>query len=151
MNFLAGRLVSPNLTMTGDLFLNGQRIDSLTDYSDRIGYVLQDDILMGTMTPLESFWFTANLKLQCSYSEKRRRINMLIRDLGLENCATTLIGNAMIRGLSGGERKRTSIGVELLIDPSLLFLDEPTTGNHPYISKDSIPPPHSKSSTSSLP
>jgi ATP-binding cassette subfamily G (WHITE) protein 2 len=89
---------------------------------------LQDDILLGTMTPLESFWFTANLKLRIPQSEKRRRINSLIKDLGLENCANTRIGNAVIRGISGGERKRTSIGVELLIDPSLIFLDEPTTG-----------------------
>jgi ABC-type multidrug transport system ATPase subunit len=46
----------------------------------------------------------------------------------LERCADTIIGNNLIKGISGGERKRTSIGVELLSNPSLLFLDEPTTG-----------------------
>ena len=43
-------------------------------------------------------------------------------------CADTRIGNVMLRGISGGERKRTSIGVELLTNPSMIFLDEPTTG-----------------------
>lgn len=43
-------------------------------------------------------------------------------------CKDTKIGNTMIRGVSGGERKRTSIGVELLTNPAILFLDEPTTG-----------------------
>ncbi len=52
----------------------------------------------------------------------------LIKELGLERCADTKVGNTFIRGLSGGERKRTSIGVELITNPSLLFLDEPTTG-----------------------
>lgn len=80
------------------------------------------------MTPLESFWFTANLKLNLSYEEKARRIHTLIKDLGLEKCLNTPVGSVMTRGISGGERKRVSIGVELLVDPSLLFLDEPTTG-----------------------
>lgn len=55
-------------------------------------------------------------------------MNSLIKDLGLTQCADTIIGNVMVRGISGGERKRTSIGVELLTNPSLIFLDEPTTG-----------------------
>lgn len=48
--------------------------------------------------------------------------------LNLESACNTYIGNNLIRGISGGERKRTSIGVELLTNPSLIFLDEPTTG-----------------------
>jgi len=48
--------------------------------------------------------------------------------LGLTLCADTKVGNSLIRGISGGERKRTSIGVELLTNPSVIFLDEPTTG-----------------------
>ncbi len=52
----------------------------------------------------------------------------MLRDLGLEKCANTKIGSELIRGISGGERKRTSIGVELLTNPSMIFLDEPTTG-----------------------
>lgn len=52
----------------------------------------------------------------------------LIAELGLQDAQNTKIGNQIIRGVSGGERKRTSIGVELLTNPSILFLDEPTTG-----------------------
>lgn len=49
----------------------------------------------------------------------------------MNRCADTIIGNNFIRGISGGERRRTSIGVELITDPSMIFLDEPTTGkNH---------------------
>jgi len=55
-------------------------------------------------------------------------VDLLIRQLGLSVCQHTMIGGPTIRGLSGGERKRTSIGVELLTNPSLIFLDEPTTG-----------------------
>jgi len=51
-----------------------------------------------------------------------------LKALGLQECQNTKIGNSLIRGVSGGERKRTSIGVELLTNPSMIFLDEPTTG-----------------------
>ena len=50
-------------------------------------------------------------------------------------CANSKIGNNLIRGISGGEKKRTSIGVELLTNPSLIFLDEPTTGKKLEIKK----------------
>jgi len=46
----------------------------------------------------------------------------------LTKCQNTKIGGSLVKGVSGGERKRTSIGVELITDPQLIFLDEPTTG-----------------------
>lgn len=52
----------------------------------------------------------------------------MIVSLGLQKCSDTFVGNEIIRGVSGGEKKRTSIGVEILINPSIIFLDEPTTG-----------------------
>jgi len=55
-------------------------------------------------------------------------VDGLIVDLGLESCADTMIGGALIKGISGGQRKRTSVGVELITDPGLIFLDEPTSG-----------------------
>lgn len=53
---------------------------------------------------------------------------MVIQELGLAKVADSKVGTQFIRGVSGGERKRTSIGMELITDPSILFLDEPTTG-----------------------
>lgn len=52
----------------------------------------------------------------------------MIEELGLTKCADTLVGGALIKGISGGERKRTSVGVELVTRPALVFLDEPTSG-----------------------
>jgi ABC-type multidrug transport system ATPase subunit len=52
----------------------------------------------------------------------------VIQRLYLENCADTRIGGLLQKGISGGERKRTSIGYELMSNPSLLLMDEPTSG-----------------------
>jgi ABC-type multidrug transport system ATPase subunit len=101
----------------------------MDEYSNQIAYVMQDDILLATFTPTEAFKFSADMRLKdLSEDEKMEKVNSLIKLLGLEKCKDTKVGNAMIRGISGGERKRTSIGVELLTNPSILFLDEPTTG-----------------------
>ena len=56
------------------------------------------------------------------------RIEEVIKQLGLEKCWNTLVGNVMIKGLSGGEKKRTAIAVELITNPKVIFLDEPTSG-----------------------
>ncbi|KAL4438888.1 hypothetical protein ABPG74_016608 [Tetrahymena malaccensis] len=129
LNFLSGRLVTKNLTISGELYLNGEGIQSIEDYSDQIAYVMQDDILLATFTPRESFQFMAKLKLPHKSDQERNEIvDNLILELGLQNCQNTYVGNHLIRGISGGERKRTSIGVELLTDPKILYLDEPTTG-----------------------
>jgi len=56
------------------------------------------------------------------------RVDEIVKELRLNKCQNTKIGGPLIKGVSGGERKRTSIGVELITDPTLIFLDEPTTG-----------------------
>lgn len=60
------------------------------------------------------------------------RVEEILQDLKLVKCQDTKIGGDLIKGVSGGERKRTSIGVELISNPSLIFLDEPTTGLDSY-------------------
>ena len=91
-------------------------------------YVQQDDILFQTMTVRECLEFAAKLKLKGTYAEKIQRAEDIIKELRLNKCQNTKIGGPLIKGVSGGESKRTSIGVELITDPNLIFLDEPTTG-----------------------
>ncbi|XP_051515164.1 broad substrate specificity ATP-binding cassette transporter ABCG2-like isoform X2 [Myxocyprinus asiaticus] len=94
------------------------------------GYVVQDDVVMGTLTVRENLRFSAALRLPKSISqrEKDEKVEKLIQELGLSKVADSRVGTQLIRGISGGERKRTNIGMELIIDPPVLFLDEPTTG-----------------------
>ncbi|GCC19129.1 hypothetical protein chiPu_0018227 [Chiloscyllium punctatum] len=93
-------------------------------------FVLQDDVVMGTLTVRENLQFSAALRLPKNIrnKEKNNRIDQVIKELGLSKVADSKVGTPFIRGVSGGERKRTNIGMELIIDPSVLFLDEPTTG-----------------------
>ena len=109
------------------------RVDgrSLPDcYKYIVGYVVQDDVISGTLTVRENLMFSANVRLSDDVSdgERRERVNKIIADLGLLSCAETRLGNEFSRGVSGGERKRTCIGMELVLSPTILFLDEPTTG-----------------------
>jgi ABC-type multidrug transport system ATPase subunit len=94
----------------------------------RIGFVTQDDVLFPQLTVEETLVFAAFLRLpaRMSKQQKRDRVDAIISELNLERCRHTKIGGAFVRGVSGGERKRTSIGYEILVDPSLLLLDEPT-------------------------
>ena len=81
---------------------------------------------MATLTVRENIMFSANLRLPASVSQrvKCRRVDEIIEELGLVRCADNKISS----GVSGGERKRTSIGMELVISPPVLYLDEPTSG-----------------------
>jgi len=95
-----------------------------------VGYVVQDDIISGALSVRENLMFSANVRLPTDVSadERTRRVTKIIQDLGLESCADTRVGDESLRGISGGERKRTCIGMELVLAPKILFLDEPTTG-----------------------
>jgi len=97
----------------------------------RMGFVTQDDVLYPHLTVRETLVYAALLRLPSSTftrAQKIQRAEETITELGLEKCMDTVIGGPFLRGVSGGERKRVSIGHEILVDPSLLFLDEPTSG-----------------------
>ena len=91
-------------------------------------YVMQDDVLFMFYTPRQALRFAARMKLKTSIKEQDERVEELLKELGLLHVADTIIGSIKKKTLSGGERKRTSIGVEMITDPSLLLLDEPTSG-----------------------
>lgn len=61
-------------------------------------------------------------------AEKKQRVDEAIEKVGLNHCRNTIIGDPMRKGVSGGERKRVCVAMELLTHPRLLFLDEPTSG-----------------------
>jgi ABC-type multidrug transport system ATPase subunit len=80
------------------------------------------------MTPLEAFRFACRLRTTLDENNITKKISQIVDRLGLQNCQQTRIGSVRMKGLSGGERKRTSIGYELITDPRLMLLDEPTSG-----------------------
>ncbi|CAM8906594.1 unnamed protein product [Rhodiola kirilowii] len=94
------------------------------------GFVAQDDVLYPHLTVEETLIFTALLRLPKSltWDEKSQHVEQVIAELGLSRCRNSMIGGPLFRGISGGEKKRVSIGQEMLINPSLLLLDEPTSG-----------------------
>ncbi len=108
--------------------MNGDKYDS-AKFSKCAAYVRQDDIILGTLTVEETFEFQARLKLhEQADVEQQYKINQIIKKLNLEECRKTLVGGQFSKSISGGQRKRVAIGVELLADPSCLVLDEPTSG-----------------------
>ena len=97
-----------------------------------IGYVPQQDIVYDDLTVESMLLSAAKLRMtpDATRKERRARVNEIISLLELDGVRHNLIGN-----LSGGQKKRASIGVELLADPRLLFLDEPTSGLDPGIER----------------
>ncbi|XP_075669844.1 ABC transporter G family member 9 [Castanea sativa] len=118
---LGGRLAG-TITYNGKPFSNAMKRNT--------GFVTQDDVLYPHLTVTETLVFTALLRLPNSLSkeEKIQHAEAVITQLGLTKCNNSVVGGERLRGISGGERKRVSIGQEMLINPSLLFLDEPTSG-----------------------
>lgn len=96
----------------------------------RIAFVPQQDVLPPTLTVREALKFAADLRLPESVdtSARHARVEQLIARLGLSRVADTRIGSGTQRGISGGEMRRVSIGLELVGYPDVLILDEPTSG-----------------------
>ncbi|XP_072039145.1 broad substrate specificity ATP-binding cassette transporter ABCG2-like [Amphiura filiformis] len=126
LDILAGRKSKQGIS--GTVLINGG--PQPEDFRLLSGYVVQDDVVMGTLSVRENLAFSAALRLPPSVTEKEReqRVEDVIQELGLQDCADSKVGCEFIRGISGGERKRTNVGMELIIKPIFLFMDEPTTG-----------------------
>ena len=126
LNVMADRMHGHRLQVSGATTYNGMA--GMTGV--RSAYVMQQDVLLPTLTVRETLQYAADLRLPPPTTADERRIivDEVILELGLKECADTRIGNDIHKGCSGGEKRRTSIGVQLLANPSVLFLDEPTTG-----------------------
>ncbi|CAK9316379.1 unnamed protein product [Citrullus colocynthis] len=123
LQILAGK-TTPH---AGSLLLNHCAVDP--SHINRIsGYVPQKDSLFPFLTVQETLTFTARLRLALPSSELTAKVASLIHELGLTHVAHSRIGDDRVRGISGGERRRVSIGVEVIHDPKVLILDEPTSG-----------------------
>ncbi|KAK4719555.1 hypothetical protein R3W88_017893 [Solanum pinnatisectum] len=126
LDALSGRLAS-NAILSGKILLNGRKAKLSFGTA---AYVTQDDTLIGTLTVRETIYYSAQLRLpdRMPLLEKRTLVENTIVEMGLQDCADTFIGNWHLRGISGGEKRRVSIALEILMRPRLLFLDEPTSG-----------------------
>ncbi len=117
----------------GTVLYNGQDYyRHLDDFSTQIGYVPQDDIIHGRLRVADALYYTAKLRLPDDFkrSQIKERVNEVLADVGL-----THRRRQMVRNLSGGERKRVSIALELLANPRVLFLDEPSAGVDPGLDR----------------
>lgn len=126
LDALAGRLGS-NTSQAGEILVNGRKQALAYGTS---AYVTQDDILMTTLTVKEAVYYSAQLQLPktMSSSKKKERAEATIREMGLQDAMNTRIGGWGCKGLSGGQKRRVTICIEILTRPKLLFLDEPTSG-----------------------
>lgn len=109
LNLLAMRISkSDKVRLEGDILANGRPYNA-EKFGEFGNYVMQNDILAQTLTVRECLRFAADLRVNKSEEDKVAAINKLLRDLKLERCADTLVGGPLVKGISGGEKKRTSI------------------------------------------
>lgn len=139
-SILAGRIRSKgNLSVEADITLGSYKIDPNKDLKARtlFAFVAQEDALHAASTPREALTFSAKLRLPKTTPDEEieKLVDILIEELGLMRCADTLIGSARRKGISGGEKRRTSIGVELVSQPHIILLDEPTSGLDSFAAK----------------
>lgn len=127
LNILAQIVTKRTANITGDVTVNSSRITSsfVTSVSS---YLRQDDIYHSFFSPDELLGFAAKLRVRGTDKQRQGEIDKLVQDLNLEKCRATAVGNFEKKGVSGGEKRRISLGLELLVNPPIIFLDEPTSG-----------------------
>ncbi|KAI9224515.1 hypothetical protein BC828DRAFT_373293 [Blastocladiella britannica] len=119
--------------VTGTILVNGRVLDR-HEFAQMCGYIDQEDTLMGTLTVEETILYSALLRLpkDMSLEAKKTRVRETMIELGISHIAGSRVGDATLRGISGGEKRRVSIACELVTSPSVLFVDEPTSGLDAY-------------------
>jgi len=134
LHAIAGKVkYDKRITLSGKRFINGEPVtgDSLIP----MAFVEQEVNFFPHMTVKETLDFQVELKMGSTLktkSERDKLVKELMGQLGLTKSANTIVGNAKIRGLSGGERKRLSIACEMISSPPVIMLDEPTSGLDSY-------------------
>eukprot|EP00943_MAST-04B_sp_MAST-4B-sp1_P003347 g3347.t1 len=129
LDVLAGR--KENGKVGGVLLVDGLTYPTMSSRRRAFGYVLQDDSsLPSFLTVKEAIQFSADLRLPSNLTQSARdaKVDKVISQLGLSKVRNSYIGEIGSTGISGGERRRVSIGMELVVEPKVLLLDEPTSG-----------------------
>lgn len=128
LNTLSCRL-DHGVDRKGTIMLNGK------NYTNRklkamSCYVMQEDVLNAYLTVEDTLLFTARLRLppKTSMAQIIDRVDHIMKQMELTKAKNTIVGNSLLKGISGGEKKRLCIAMELLMKPALIFLDEPTSG-----------------------
>ncbi|KAJ6569618.1 P-loop containing nucleoside triphosphate hydrolase protein [Mycena capillaripes] len=123
--------------MTGDLLFNG--LPATEDVRNSVAFVEQeDDYHLSALTVRETLKYAAILRLPPKMSKKRKiaRAEEVLLMLGLKDCADIYVGGELLKGISGGEKRRLSLAVQMISDPSVLVVDEPTSGLDSFIANN---------------
>lgn len=127
LDAIAGRL-NHKKSFTGRVYVNGQELRQ-EQFQDCFSYVLQNGTLLSYLTIEECLTYTALLALQKhSHDFIKKKVDAVMAELRLSQVANSVIGSRIFQGISDGERRRVSIAAQLLQDPKIMLLDEPTTG-----------------------
>lgn len=116
-------------TRTGSVKINGHEQD-FANLRSEVGFVPQEDIVNEVLTVRDNLFYSARLRLPASTTRNEiiETVDAIVEMLGLERVQHTVVGSASQKGISGGQKKRVNIGMELVSKPNVLFLDEPTSG-----------------------
>ncbi|XP_058779553.1 ABC transporter G family member 10 [Vicia villosa] len=125
LEILAGRI--PSCKVSGQVLVNHMPMD-VNRFRRESGHVAQEDALFPLLTVRETLMYSALLRLPGGRKVAATRVAELMKELGLDPIADSRIGNGSDHGISGGERRRVSIGVDLVHDPAIILIDEPTSG-----------------------
>ncbi|XP_058805878.1 ATP-binding cassette sub-family G member 1-like isoform X2 [Phymastichus coffea] len=106
----------------GEVLVNGRK-RNLASFRRLSAYIMQDDHMQPLLTVAESMWLAADLKLEFNKSATEKWLDTILKEMGLDNCANTRAND-----LSGGQKKRLAIALELISNPPIMFFDEPTSG-----------------------
>ena len=126
LNILAGK-IEPN---KGTIKINGYDIQKDKEKLEGlIGFVPQDDLLMEELTVFQNLYYNARLCFRdLNRNEILRKVNQVLVDIELDDVKHLKVGSPIRKFISGGQRKRLNIALELIREPLILFVDEPTSG-----------------------
>jgi ABC transport system ATP-binding/permease protein len=117
----------------GRVLFNGADLYQFYDrFRQQMSYVPQDDIVHPQLTVREALYFSAKMRTDLRDSEIEQRIDKVLNSLGIQDKKNTIIGSPERKVLSGGQRKRVNIAMELIAAAPVIFLDEPTSGLSSY-------------------
>jgi ABC-type multidrug transport system ATPase subunit len=133
LNNMAGRLkddLSTRYKKSGTMTFNGAEPSQDVVHSVCSFVTQDDDALLASLTVRETLRYAAGLRLPkwMSKEQKMQRAEEIMLKMGLKDCADNLIGNDLIKGISGGEKRRVTIATQVLTEPRVLLLDEPLSG-----------------------